>query len=99
MNDNIISILEKLKRILMVRLLLENEKGFSKKFEKLLGKRESVDASIDNTVDNILVNIKQKSDRALLEYTNKFDNNHAKKFDELVVKKEKLTQLLKINKK
>ena len=37
--------------------------------------------SIDNTVDNILVNIKQKSDRALLEYTNKFDNNHTKKFD------------------
>ena len=45
MNDNIISILEKFKRILMVRLLLENEKGFSKKFEKLLEKRESVDAA------------------------------------------------------
>ena len=84
----------------MVRLLLENEKGFSKKFEKLLEKRESVDASIDNTVDNILVNIKQKSDRALLEYTNKFDNNHAKKFDELVVKKEEIDSAFeKINKK
>ena len=42
MNDNIISILKNLKRILMVRLLLENEKGFSKKFEKLLEKESQL---------------------------------------------------------
>ena len=60
----------------MVKLLLENEKDFSRKFEKLLEKRESIDSSVEDIVDEILKNVKKKSDRSLIEYTNKLDNNN-----------------------
>ena len=55
----------------MVRFLFENENNFSRKFERLLEKRESIDSSVEDIVDEILKNVKRKSDKSLIEYTNK----------------------------
>ena len=84
----------------MVKFLFENEKDFSKKFEKLLEKRGSYDSDINDIVEKILTNIKNKSDKALLEYTKKYDNNRVKSFNDLVVKNDEIeSAYLKIDKK
>ena len=84
----------------MVKFLFENEKDFSKKFEKLLEKRGSYDSDISEIVEKILTNIKNKSDKALLEYTKKYDNNRVKSFNDLIVKNDEIeSAYLKIDKK
>ena len=84
----------------MVRFLFENENNFSRKFERLLEKRESIDSSVEDIVDEILKNVKRKSDKSLIEYTNKLDNNKVKSFDELIVKESEINSaFLKIDKK
>ena len=84
----------------MVKFLFENEKDFSKKFEKLLEKRGSYDSDISDIVEKILTNIKNKSDKALLEYTKKYDNNIVKSFNDLIVKNDEIeSAYLKIDKK
>ena len=84
----------------MVKFLFENENDFSRKFERLLEKRESIDSNVEDIVDEILKNIKSKSDRSLIEYTNKLDNNKVKSFDELIVKESEINSaFLKIDKK
>ena len=84
----------------MVKFLFENEKDFSKKFEKLLEKRGSYDSDIGDIVEKILTNIKNKSDKALLEYTKKYDNNRVKSFNDLIVKNDEIeSAYLKIDKK
>jgi len=84
----------------MVKFLFENEKDFSKKFEKLLEKRGSYDSDISDIVEKILTNIKNKSDKALLEYTKKYDNNRVKSFNDLIVKNDEIeSAYLKIDKK
>ena len=84
----------------MVKFLFENENDFSRKFERLLEKRESIDSSVEDIVDEILKNVKRKSDKSLIEYTNKLDNNKVKSFDELIVKESEINSaFLKIDKK
>ena len=84
----------------MVRFLFENENDFSRKFERLLEKRESIDSNVEDIVDEILKNVKRKSDKSLIEYTNKLDNNKVKSFDELIVKESEINSaFLKIDKK
>ena len=83
----------------MVKYLFDNDKDFSRKFEKLLEKRDFVDLKVDKIVDEIIKNIKKNSDSALLEYTNKFDNHKVKSFEQLVVKKSEIdSAFLKIDK-
>ena len=83
----------------MVKYLFDNDKDFSRKFEKLLEKRDFVDLKVDKIVDEIIKNIKKNSDSALLEFTNKFDNHKVKSFEQLVVKKSEIdSAFLKIDK-
>ncbi len=79
----------------MVNFLVENEKDFSRKFEKLLEKRDSTDTNVDKIVDEILKNIRKNSDKALIKYTNKFDNNKIILFDELIVKESEINSAFK----
>ena len=69
---------------------MKTKKDFSKKFEKLLEKRGSYDSDINDIVEKILTNIKNKSDKALLEYTKKYDNFRVKKFNDLIVKNDEI---------
>ena len=43
----------------MVKYLFDNDKDFSRKFEKLLEKRDFVDLKVDKIVDEIIKNIKK----------------------------------------
>ena len=71
----------------MVKILYENRRDFLKDFDKLLKKRNSHDSEVDNIVDEILKNVKNRSDKALLEYTKKYDNHLVRSFEDLIVKK------------
>ena len=71
----------------MVKILYENSRDFLKDFDKLLKKRNSHDSEVDNIVDEILKNVKNRSDKALLEYTKKYDNHLVRSFEDLIVKK------------
>ena len=41
-------------------------------------------------MDEILKNVKNRSDKALLEYTKKYDNHLVKSFEDLIVKKSEI---------
>ncbi len=71
----------------MVKILYENSRDFLKDFDKLLKKRNSHDSEVDNIVDEILKNVKNRSDKALIEYTKKYDNHLVRSFEDLIVKK------------
>ena len=62
----------------MAKFLIENNKRFLKDFQKLLEKRDSYDSEVDNIVNKILEDVNNRSDKALLEYTQKYDNNPVK---------------------
>ena len=74
----------------MVKILYENRRDFLKDFDKLLKKRNSHDSEVDNIVDEILKNVKNRSDKALIEYTKKYDNHLVRSFEDLIVKKSEI---------
>ena len=74
----------------MVKILYENSRDFLKDFDKLLKKRNSHDSEVDNIVDEILKNVKNRSDKALIEYTKKYDNHLVRSFEDLIVKKSEI---------
>ena len=53
----------------MAKFLIENNKRFLKDFQKLLEKRDSYDSEVDYIVNKIVEDVKNRSDKALLEYT------------------------------
>ena len=79
----------------MAKFLIENNKRFSKDFQKLLEKRDSYDSEVDYIVNKILEDVKNRSDKALLEYTKKYDNNPVKSFKDLIIKKSEIDSALK----
>ena len=84
----------------MAKFLIENNQRFSKDFRKLLEKRDSYDSEVDYIVNKILEDVKNRSDKALLEYTKEYDNNPVKSFKDLIIKKSEIdSSLKKIDKK
>ena len=79
----------------MAKFLIEYNKRFSKDFQKLLEKRDSYDSEVDYIVNKILEDVKNRSDKALLEYTKKYDNNPVKSFKDLIIKKSEIDSALK----
>ena len=74
----------------MVRILETKQRNFNEAFEKLLKKRDKDDRKIDSIVSGIINKVKKKSDSALVELTNKFDNFPANSINDLVVNRREL---------
>ena len=79
----------------MVRVLFQKESGFSKKFEKLLEKRDQHDSSVEKIVEKIIQKIKTGSDKALLELTRKLDKFNIKKISDLRVDETEIQDSIK----
>ena len=79
----------------MVRVLFQKESGFSKKFEKLLEKRDQHDSSVEKIVEKIIKQIKTGSDKALLELTKKLDKFNVKKVSDLRVDETEIQDSIK----
>ena len=83
----------------MVKILKTKQKSFEKEFCELLKKRDQDDNKIDATVAKIIEKVRIDSDKALLEFTNKFDKFLVKRVEDLIVKKDELENCLKVIKK
>ena len=74
----------------MVKILYTKSKKFEIEFQKLIKKREKDDFEIDKVVEQIIKDVKNKSDNALIQLTEKFDGFNVKNIDELVVKNKEI---------
>ncbi len=74
----------------MVKVLISSDKGFEKKFENLINKRNKDDISIEKSVSKIVSNVKLNSDQALVDLTRKLDKFSVRSFEDLVVKKKEI---------
>ena len=76
--------------MLMAKIIFDNEKKFDDKFKDLLLKRDKSDAKIDSQVKRIIFDVKNNSDKSLINLTKKYDNNSVRSFEELTVKKDEV---------
>ena len=83
----------------MVRILNTKDRNFNLAFEKLLKKRDKDDKQIDLIVSGIIKKVKNKSDLALIELTNKYDKFSANSIHDLVVNKKELDRSFNLLKK
>ena len=57
----------------MKKFLFSNNKEFISNFENFLEARSTIDFNIKNLVDEVIQTVKKNGDRALIEYTKKYD--------------------------
>ena len=67
---------------------------FEKQLATLLKRDVTTEQGIEETVASIINAVKQEGDKALLAYTNKFDNVSAKKISELQLSEQRLQQAM-----
>mgnify|MGYP001177060114 CR=1 FL=1 len=78
-----------------VRYFSSVDKDFDIDLKKLLEFESSENTHIDQQVGEILENVKQKGDKALLEYTSRFDGRNINAMSDLIVPASKMSEALK----
>lgn len=73
----------------IINRLSTKELNFMDKLSNFISVDTKKNNAIINVVSDILLNIQNKGDSALLEYTNKFDNIQAQSIDDLLIPKSK----------
>jgi histidinol dehydrogenase len=69
--------------VLKLAKLDSSDKSFEMQLQKLLAWNESDDNSIEHQVIDIISKVRSEGDKAVLEYTNKFDQTHFNKISEI----------------
>ncbi len=78
----------------MVKILNTTDKNFDLNFKNLLKKRDQDDKKIDKKVSDIILDVRRKSDKAIIDLTNKYDKLSAKNFSDLIVTQDELSSSL-----
>ncbi len=77
-----------------IQRLNTNETDFWSKLDKRLAWDSESDHSVFETVSGILADVKSNGDKAVIEYTNKFDRMQASSFTELEIPQSRLQEAL-----
>ena len=78
--------------MLDITRLKTSDENFWNQLKELLAWDESSDANVEQVVKDILSHVKHEGDKAVLEYTNKFDRLNCESVAQLKISKEKLKQ-------
>jgi histidinol dehydrogenase len=78
--------------MLKIKSLNADSANFLTELNQLLAWDSSTDQQVQETVKNILKDIKETGDKALLDYTNRFDRMQAENISDLVLDKSRLQQ-------
>ncbi len=78
--------------MLEITRLKTSDEQFWTQLQDLLAWDESSDANVEQVVKNILAHVKRDGDKAVLEYTNKFDRLSCESVEQLKISKERLKQ-------
>lgn len=79
---------------LRINRLSTQDPNFQKKLDKLLQREILVEDEVISSVSSILDDVKRRGDKAVIEYTNKFDGFNAKLIDDLIISNEQLKEAL-----
>ncbi|MBQ8828534.1 MAG: histidinol dehydrogenase [Burkholderiaceae bacterium] len=78
----------------MVRILNTLDAGFEEKFDSLVAQDSSVDPEITRRAEAIVLDVRERGDEAVLEYTNRFDRMNAQSVAELKITEDQLREAL-----
>ncbi|NTW67660.1 MAG: histidinol dehydrogenase, partial [Nitrospirae bacterium] len=56
-----------------MKIVRTSDKGFEKEFKRIVNRGKSFDPSFEKKVSAILLGVEKRGDRALFEYTKRFD--------------------------
>lgn len=79
---------------LRINRLSTQDPNFQKKLDKLLQREILIEDEIISSVSSILDDVKRRGDKAVMEYTNKFDGFNAKSIDDFIISNEQLNEAL-----
>ena len=68
-----------------IKSLNSNDTGFLDELNQLLAFDSSTDQQVKQTVETILNDVKKEGDKAVVEYTNRFDRMQANGISDLVL--------------
>ena len=74
--------------------LKSTDSSFDQQLGQLLSWEEGSNAAVEKTVQDILADVKARGDKAVLEYTNRFDQRQISSFEDCVVGAEALADAL-----
>ena len=78
--------------MLEITRLKTSDEQFWNQLQDLLAWDESSDASVEQVVKDILAHVKRDGDKAVLEYTNKFDRLSCESLEQLKISKDRMKQ-------
>lgn len=78
----------------MVRMLNTEASDFDSQFQNLVARDSSVDPEITKRAEAIVLDVRERGDAAVLEYTNRFDRMEAKSVAELKISQQQLQHAL-----
>ena len=78
--------------MLEITRLKTSDEQFWNQLQDLLAWDESSDASVEQVVKDILAHVKRDGDKAVLEYTNKFDRLNCESLEQLKISKDRMKQ-------
>ena len=76
----------------MIKVLDTASENFEQSFAELEALNEALDHSVEDVVKDIIDNIRQNGDKALIEYTNRFDRRSIKSVDEIEISAKRLDE-------
>lgn len=79
-----------------IKRLSSSDEGFEQSVKQLVAWDDSLDSAVYETVKDILKDVHQHGDKAVLDYTNRFDKLDVASVNELEVSKERLQQALSV---
>lgn len=79
---------------MQIRRLSSAEADFRKKFSELVAVDASVDPEIPRRAEEIVVDVRERGDAAVLEYTARFDRLPAEKLSDLMITAEEMREAL-----
>lgn len=79
----------------MNKIIKETQKDFDKKINALIENRVFIDVGVEKSVDKIIKKVREESDKAIIDYTRKFDFNSVKTIKQLKVSPKELSNASK----
>ncbi|MDD9891325.1 MAG: histidinol dehydrogenase [Gammaproteobacteria bacterium] len=79
---------------LQISRLSTSDADFQQQLNKLLQREMLIADDITSAVSSILLDVKQRGDEAVIDYTNKFDGFNAQSIEDLVISAEQLNEAL-----
>ena len=83
----------------MLKIIDKNDVNFDDEFSKVLKNRDSSNEKVDKISKEIIEKVKKGSDKALINFTKKFDNFKIPSFESLIVKTQEIEEAFKITDK